>query len=367
MRIGFNCRFFHADYVTGVERYARNLLCSLIENNSGHELVLFGCGQESVPGFNQAEVRFSGWCGYKSAICRQLWEQIILPGLASSSKVDVLINPANTAPLRFGRNVMVIHDLAFLEHPEWFSQGFRVLYNLVVPRAARRAESIITVSEFSRSRIIELLHVDPQKVHVVYQGKDSVFKPASDEEIARTTSKFNISRPYILFVGSIAPRKNLKTAISAYNLVRQRLSTMHTFVVVGVNSFQFPKMEVTAAPEGVMLVGYAGDDDLPGLYTGADVLVYPSLYEGFGLPPLEAMACGTPVITSNCSSLPEVVGNAGLMTDPTDVGALADAICSVLTDNQLAQTLSSRGLEQAGQFTWQKTAKRTLEVLTTSI
>lgn len=369
MKIGFNCRFMHAAYLTGVERYARNLLVSMIEAGEHDEFVLFGCKDQSGAISKRSNVSFLGSCNYKSAILRQAWEQIALPRLARKARVDLLINPSNTAPLYFDRNVIVIHDLAFLEHPEWFSSGFVRLYKAVVPKAARRAEAILTVSEFSKSRIVDMLGVPHEKVHVVCQGVDPAFHPTAKGEVQRVRRKFGLNQPYVLFVGSITPRKNLSTAIAAFAIVKKKLSTPHILAVAGVNSFQFPKQGRphpigcgAGEDDDIRAIGYADDDDLPGLYTGADVLVYPSLYEGFGLPPVEAMACRTPVITSNCTSLPEAVGDAAIIVDPKDADEIANSILKILGNPELAGNLRERGLERAKLFNWKTTAQNALEV-----
>jgi len=362
MRVGFNCRFMHASRVTGVERYARNLLSSFLEAGGDVEFVLFGCAGWQSPAALPDNIRKVGTCAWRSAAARQLWEQFILPGLAGKAHVDILINPTNTAPLRFARNVMVIHDLAFLEHPEWFSRGFLRLYRAVVPRAARRALAVMTVSEFSKSGIVKLLAVPPERVHVIYQGVDPVFRPVGRNEIEGVRRKFGLARPYVLFVGSIAPRKNLAAAAAAFGLARKRLLAVHELIVVGARGFQFSNVDVPPGIRNVRAIGYVADEDLRALYAGADALLYPSLYEGFGLPPLEAMACGTPVVTSDCASLPEVVGDAALKVDPKDTEAIADAICRVITDRGLASDLRRKGLERAKLFTWEETARRTLQV-----
>lgn len=364
MKIGFNCRFLHTARVTGVERYARNLLESLVEAGQEEEFVLFGCKgcPPSLPAHRN--ISLVGSCAFPSAAVKQVWEQTVLPVIAGRSKVDLLINPVNTAPVLFGRNVMVIHDLAFLEHPEWFDRKFVRFYTNIVPRAAGKARAIITISEFSKDRIVRLLKAPDEKVHVVYQGVDPAFHPVSEDEVERTLAKFKLKRPYVLFVGSITPRKNLQSAIKAFKLLSAKSAMTHTMAVVGVNSYQFPKEEVSNEDaDGIRAVGYADDTDLPGLYTGADVLVYPSLYEGFGLPPLEAMACGTPVVTSDRTSLPEAVGDAALTVNPDDIAALSDAVGRIISDNKLAADLKTRGLEHVKQFTWQNTAKQALDVI----
>lgn len=362
MRIGYNCRFIHAARETGVERYARNLLAALVDSGSDDEFVLFGCGERKPFDSPPPNVRLVGSCESWSAIARHLWEQAALPRLARESGASVLLNPINTAPVAFPRNIIVVHDLAFLEHPEWFSGGFQRLYRMVVPRAVRRACAVMTVSEFSKSRIVELLKVPAEKVHVVYQGKDPAFVPAEPEKVRMVQGRLGIERPYLLYVGSITPRKNLAGVSSAFNIARSRLPE-HELVVAGVAGVQFPKVDSRSVrADGVRCLGYTTDEDLPALYTGADALVYPSLYEGFGLPPLEAMACGTPVITSSVSSLPEVVGDAAVLIDPTNVEEIADAMVRVVTDGELAHNLRARGLERAKMFSWEETAIRTLDI-----
>lgn len=359
MRIGFNCRCLHAAYVTGVERYARNLLASLVEAAPDEEFVLLGCGDAAPLFAERTNVRRIGSCAWRSPAARHLWEQLVLPRLARSSRVDVLVNPINTAPVTLDRNIVVVHDLSFLEHPEWFGRGFRCLYNVVVPRAARRAAAVVTVSEFSKSRIVGLLGVGADKVHVAYPGADPVFLEVETSEAARVAWRYGLDRPYLLFVGSLAPRKNLAAAAAAFERARASFSPEHDLAVAGVSSYQFRKARI---PQGLRLLGYVADDDLPGLYCAAKALVYPSLYEGFGLPPLEAMACGTPVIASNAASLPEAVGDAAVLVDPTDPDALAEAIRKVLTDGALAADLRERGLVRARSFSWDQAARRMLEV-----
>lgn len=363
MKLGFNCRFLHARHVTGVERYAQNLLASMVEVGADEEFVLFGCGEGNHPVPEGENVRKMGSCAWRARATRHLWEQTVLPGLATEAGVDLLINPINTAPLRFPRNILVVHDLSFLEHPEWFSRRFRLYYRIVVPRMARRALAVVTVSEFSKDRIVRLLGVAPEKVHVVYQAASPAFHQIEDDEVRRVSEKLGLSRPYLLFVGSVSPRKNLTTAIDAFNAVTKRLPGPLEMLIVGVSSKSFPQVRIPAGREkDLRPMGYVDDEDLPGLYAGAKALVYPSLYEGFGLPPLEAMACGTPVITSNCSSLPEVVGDAALLVDPRSVRELEDALYRMLTDADLSENLRKRGLERAKRFSWEDSARRMIEI-----
>ncbi len=362
MRIGFNCRFAHAAHVTGVERYAWNLLESIVKEGKEEEFLLLGCGETPTPADGLPNISRIGSCLHSSSAKRQFWEQVTLPRLATRSKADILINPINTAPLLFGRNIVVVHDLAFLEHPEWFSSSFGRFYRSIVPRAARKALAVVTVSEYSKSRIVRTLGVPCEKVHVIYQGVDPTFHPTDDKRINRVKAKYGLQERYLLSVGSFSPRKNLQRTVEAFTKAREQLNLPITLAVAGVKSFQFRDTDEAIEKDGVKALGYTSDDDLPALYSGATGLVYPSLYEGFGLPPLEAMACGSPTIVSNTTSLPEVVGDAALAIDPENVPEITDAIVRLLCDESLQQELSHRGIERASRFNWQSTARQMLEL-----
>jgi glycosyltransferase involved in cell wall biosynthesis len=301
----------------------------------------------------------------RGAIARHLWEQFHLPGLARRHGVDWLYNPINTAPLGVKRQVVVIHDAAFLTPQASQTLAFRAAYTQLVRRIVQQAHGVITVSEFSRGELITRLGARPEQVRVVPNGVSPGFRPMPTDHVR---AAHGLPDRYLLFVGSLEPRKNLRTLLAAVRRLAEsgRLDD-HRLVLVGCAGANFRDdglaQAIAEAGPLVQRLGYVADQDLPALYAGASAFIYPSLYEGFGLPPLEAMACGAPVIASDATALPEVVGEAGLLFPPHDVDALADAIQRVISDAALRGELTRRGLARAAGFSWEHAARRTLAFL----
>ena len=291
------------------------------------------------------------------------WEQGVLPYRVGP---DVLWSPANTGPLMLTRQVVTIHDVVPLDHPEWLNPRFAALHRWLIPRIARRAAHIITISEFTRRRILEHTGVIPEKVSVVYNGVDPRFRPQSEAEIDCMISELGLpSKRYVLTLGSIEPRKNLPRLLEAWARTLPHIADDIWLVVSGVpgRSLVYDQVRIPHIPERVCFIGYAPDECLPALYSGARAFAYVSLYEGFGLPPLEAMACGAPVITGNGTSLPEVVGDAGIMVDPENVEEIALALEKAITDDDLCRRMSERGLAHSQNYSWQKASDMTYKIL----
>ncbi len=290
-----------------------------------------------------------------------LWEQLLLPQLAGRK---LLWSPANTGPLLVKNQVLSLHDLSAIEHPEWFTSPFAHWYGFLLPRLAHRVISITTMSEFTKSRVVDLWNIAPEKVVVIPGGTDRHFAPVNNSQAVSKTQGMP-SEHYFLALGSLEPRKNLVRLLQAWDLVQASLPAEIWLVLAGakgkVNIFK--DAGLASIPPRVYLPGYVPDDVLAALYSGALAFIYPSLYEGFGLPPLEAMACGTPVITSNTTSLPEVVGDAALLVDPYDIEAIAQAIKQLAENNEMRTQLINRGFFRAGQLTWEKCAQQTWQVL----
>jgi glycosyltransferase involved in cell wall biosynthesis len=281
--------------------------------------------------------------------------------------VDVLHVQYTAPPFCPAPVVATIHDLAFEHLPETFTRRGAFQLQLTVRRTARRAARIATVSEFSRQDLLRTYGLAPDKVAVTHNGLEPQFTPTpqSANEAETLRQRFGITRDFVLAVGSLQPRKNLVRLIRAYSRLRREQPDFKAqLVIVGRKLWLHHEIfaEIGRQPwaQDVILTGYVADEDLPPLYRAATVFVYPSLFEGFGLPPLEAMACGTPVITSNNSSLPEVVGEAALLIDAQDEAALAQAILQTVNDTALRTRLRSAGLERAQLFTWQAAAEKTL-------
>lgn len=292
-----------------------------------------------------------------------LWEQSILPWHTSNR---LLWSPANTGPLTVERQVLTIHDVASLDHPEWFESRFARWYGWMTPALVRRVRCVITVSEFSKKRLVANTGMPESRVEVIPNGVSQQFSPQEEGRIRDVRSRLKIPTDrYVLCVGSIEPRKNVSRLLEAWSLISHRLPKEVFLVVAGAagKGHVFATTNLGKMPARVYPIGFVQENDLPALYSGALALVYPSLYEGFGLPVLEAMASGTAAIASETTALPEVTGDAALLIDPLDVTAIAGGIERVVMDDTFRKQLGQRGIERSRYFTWQRAATSTLRVL----
>jgi glycosyltransferase involved in cell wall biosynthesis len=277
-----------------------------------------------------------------------VWEQCALPVLARGA--EVIYSPANLAPLASSRNVVVVHDVAALRHPEWYRPLYAAYQRRMLPALARRARLVITVSEFSKSELIHVLGADPDRFAVVPNGVDERFAPTADPAPAREA--YGLERPYVLVVGTRIARKNL----AALDAAARRLKEVGVELVRAGSGRGYMRAEPAA---GIRELGYVSEAHLPGLYAGAVALAMPSLYEGFGLPCLEAMACGVPVVAANRAALPETTSPAALLVDLDDGTAFADALHRLATDEEFREGLAVDSLAHAAAFPWERTAKLT--------
>jgi len=274
----------------------------------------------------------------------QLWEQLALPVEARRAGTPLLINPANLAPLAFAHNLVHIFDAAALREPDWYSNLYSSYQARLLPQIARRAEAIVTGSEFSKAELVELLGVSDSKIHVIAGGVDARFSPAADSAQAR--AKLALETPYVLCVASRTARKNLASLEPAARLLATEGIEM---VVAGGDRPQFKEQ---AGAGAVRFLGYVDDALLPGLYAGASAFVLPSLHEGFGLTALEAMASGVPTVLSSAGALPETGSSGALYVDPLDPLAIADQILAAIGSQQLI----AAGIARAAEFSWERTA-----------
>jgi glycosyltransferase involved in cell wall biosynthesis len=279
----------------------------------------------------------------------------------------------NAPPLCPCPTVVTIHDISFEHYPQFFSPRDRLILKTLVPLSARRARRIITVSEHAKGEIMACYDITADKIAVTYEAAGEQFRPITNPTALQTVrTKYGIpDGPFILALGNLQPRKNIRRLVEAFarlDLSQRKVQSLlqSTLVIAGKAQWReseiFQSVRDRGLEDAVILPGYVDDADLPALYSAATVFVYPSLYEGFGLPPLEAMACGTPVISSNAASLPEVVSDAALTIDPTDIDALAQALVEVLSSPERQEDLRQRGLRRVAQFSWDRCAAETLSV-----
>lgn len=366
MVIGIDCRILALQKDrTGVANHAYNLLKGLSAIDKENEyFLLFDRPDEATllplgENFRRVNLLMPR---------RFLWQQIRLPLGLLALGIDVFHSFTFSVPLvRPCKAVTTIHDLSFMIFPQYADPAVRSYLGRMVPLAARHSDKIIAISENTKKDIVKVLGVSPDKVAVTLCGVDPRFAPIRDEGmLSAFRRRDGLPDRMILFVGTLEPRKNVTALVRAFGLAKRSKNLEHKLVLAGRKGPDYPQVVAAVDELGlkddVVFLDYFSDRDLPLLYSAADAFVYCSLYEGFGLPPLEAMACGTPVIASNNSSLPEVVGEAGVLVDPHSTEEMSGAIGRVLSDPDLRSRLSAKGFERARLFSWESTARQTLEV-----
>ena len=365
MRIGIDARKLH-DF--GIGTYIRNLILELAKIDRTNEYVLLTRPQDvsvadslgdnfrAVP--NRSE-------NYSFA------EQLSIPMAVKRERLDLFHSTHYVLPaLTPSRSVVTIHDCIHLMFPEYLRHRLGYAYaRASLFTAAHKSDRILTVSEQSKRDILKFIEVPPEKIVVTHNAiDDRVSVPPSDEEVKRTRERYQLSQSYLLYVGNIKPHKNLERLIEAFHLVRAQGRSELELLIIGdeISKLQSLRRAVHKYDihRYVRFLGYVPDMTLAVLYRLASVFVFPSLYEGFGLPPLEAMASGTPVVTSDVSSLPEVVGDAAVLVDPYSAQAIADGILKVLRSSHLRDELRQRGLRRAQEYSWARSVERVHRVYT---
>lgn len=298
---------------------------------------------------------------------RLLWEQTRLPRLAKQHRLDLLHSPHYTRPLRLPcRSVVTLHDMTFFLFPELHTLPKRFFFPWMIRRSASSADALLAISESTRQDAIRLLGIDPGRIHTTLLAALPEHQPVSDPERRRAVrQRYNLPEQFILNVGVLEPRKNLPVLFQAFARLRSRFPE-YRLVIAGKPGWMVEQIKSQLAAlqlgDSVHFTGYVQAQDLPVVYNLAALSVYPSLYEGFGLPVLESLACGTPVITTNVSSMPEIAGEAGMLVPPGDIAALENALEKLLNNPDERERRSRLGLEQARQFTWERTAQATYQV-----
>lgn len=304
----------------------------------------------------------------RHAFSFKYWYDVKLPMALRSIKPDVLIQPYGFCSLTTNiPQVLVVHDLAFKHYPQFIAKHHLYYYRAYTKKFLNKATAIATVSEFSKSDIVQQYKIDPEKINVVYSAAKNIFKPIDISLQQKTKEKYSDGREYFLFVGGIHPRKNLMNLLRAFSLFKKWQRSNMKLLVAGRMAWQYDdiveKLKTYKYRDDVVLLNYLPEDELANITASAYAMLFPSLFEGFGVPVIEAMQCAVPVITSNTSSLPEIGGSAALYADPTDADAIAKQMLQLYKDESLRNKLIEEGKVQAAKFSWDKTAELMWEVI----
>jgi glycosyltransferase involved in cell wall biosynthesis len=374
MRIGIDATPLPKEPV-GVGTYIIHLIRALttvsVEHETqdeGFELFIFchrnGLRQIDIPASSRVH-----WIvlSDKKPVHRLMWEQIMLPNLVSRWKIDLLHSLHYTRPVILPcASVVTFHDMTFLLYPHLHTRIKRLFFPLAIRFSAKQSEALIAISESTRADSIRLLSIPSHRIFTVDNGINEEFRPISNRvQLEECRQKYRLPREFILYVGLIEPRKNLPLLFKAYaRLVRK--GNCPPLVIVGRFGWKYEginrHLEAFDLRDRVLFTGYLPSQDLPIVYNLAQIFVYPSLYEGFGFPPLEAMSCGTPVITTSVSAMIDHVGDAGILVPPQDEDALLEAMRNLLGDREMQENLSIKGRKRSADFTWKRTAQETLQI-----
>ncbi|HNX10907.1 MAG TPA: glycosyltransferase family 1 protein [bacterium] len=373
MTIGIDIRTLLDKYYSGVSEYTLNLVNQfLLQDKENHYSLYYNCGRDlsdRLPKFSGEKVKVIS-TRYSNKFFNYILQKIIHRPqidqvLKLNAQTDVFLAPhinflsLSAAP----KKVLTIHDLSFLRYPEFFSRRKNLWHRLInIKKLVKQFDCLVAVSEHTKIDIVEILKFPAEKIKVIYAGLNPELKPITDSnELSLVKTKYNLPDNFILYLGNIEPRKNIAGLIAAYNQLRRENKIGDTkLIIAGATGWRikeiFKTWRKSPYQSDIIFLGYIEKADKPALYSLARVFAYPSFYEGFGFPPLEAMACGAPVVSSAASSLPEVLGNAAVLVDPDNVRSLATALAEVINDGKLRESLIAKGLVRAAEFKWEKTA-----------
>ncbi|MFA5927172.1 MAG: glycosyltransferase family 1 protein [Patescibacteria group bacterium] len=358
MIIGIDASSITTEHKTGVENASYQLILHMAKLNHQHELILYSPRpiESKMSDLKNVTVLLSSPA--------RLWHTLRLPIELIRTKPDVFFTPSYMVPrLSRIKSVALIHDLAFVHYPHAYSRTERKLQHYAAQRNAKYASALVFVSESTKRDFVNQYRCRTNNLSVIHLGYDSG-RYNSDEK----PSLAGLPKPYLLYVGRLEERKNIRRIIESFILFKKKSSSSHRLVLAGKPGYGSDAIltllkDYDKHKNDIIFTGYVRDDQLPGLYSNADALLFPTLYEGFGLPLLESFASGTPVITSNTSSLPEVAGDAALLVDPEKTSEIANAIDIITSDKLLAEKLQKKGIERAKLFSWERSAKKLLGIL----
>lgn len=365
MNIGIDVRAAKWYRGTGIGTYTYQLINALNTLNYDSSFMLFS---DNTP----LDIKFKSNFNFKSLPTIQsnnFWDNVKIPAELTPNMVDIYHAPQNGIGLPINHNlpfVITLHDTIPLHMPETVGENYLNLFNTHMRSIIDRCDGIITVSEFSREDISKDFNFPKEKIHVTYLASEPIYKPTSKHICNNILKKhYSIPNNYILYVGGFSPRKNISGLIEAFSKIERKLPSDMVLVIAGTKgkSYDIYKSltEKLHLSNKILFPGFISMEHMPYLYSGAELLVYPSFYEGFGLPPIEAMACGTPVIASNATSIPEILGDSALLCPPQDTDLLAESILSVLLNDNLKNLLIEKGFKKSNSLTWEATAQKTME------
>jgi len=374
MKIGINALFFQYP-ATGSGQYMLHLLTALAQADTQNEYVLLG--PQPVDGKNTSTFPYQvqmvpGIVGSNENIQKVMWEQVTGPAAARKAGVDIFHVPYFAPPLLPRTpTVVTIHDVIPMRLPAYQPDAKVKAYMQLVASAAHRATMIITVSQHAKQDMVDALKLPAERIRVIYEAAGDEYRPVTDPEtLAKVRAKYGLGERYVFYLGGLDQRKNVPQLVRAFAHLYGQLGDPNLQLLIAGNPDKqkgplFPDPRPVAADLGMtgqIVYRFIDEEDKPAMYSGASLFVFPSLYEGFGLTPLEAMSCGAPVVCSNRTSLPEVVGDAAIMVDPEDTRAFIEAMRRVLTSEDVQRDLRARSLQRAAQFNWNKTADETITV-----
>lgn len=353
----------------GIGTYSHNLLSNLVKINESSSIKAFFLEDFKHKSLNFVIEKTS--VSYENHPLGDLWELFFLPFYLYYEKTDIFHSPTFHLPLlTFGtKKIVTIHDLAVFKHPQTFPTTFSIYNKILTRLASKFSDAVIVPSISTKKDVLEILGVDEKKIFVVPEAASDNFRVIKDSKILdQVRSKHNLPENYILFVGTIEPRKNLLSLIQSYSFLKKKGAINHKLVVSGGKGWLKESERINKLiidmdiSNEVIFTGYVPENDLVAIYNMADLFVYPSLYEGFGIPLLEAMSCGCPVIASNRSAVPEVVGDAAILVNPLNDKELSEAIIKVLNEKRVNLDLKAAGFNRVKQFSWERAAMEMMKI-----
>lgn len=370
MRFAIDARGINLYKGTGIGTYTENLLKNMLDLDHENYYHIYWSG-DNYESFTRSNTKVI----MASKKHHRFFEQYYFPDNTKSENINLFHIPQNgigISEYTDCKKIVTIHDLIPYVMPETVGKGYLTKFLRELPKVMELSDGIITVSEWSKKDILKFFPIDENKVFVTPLAADKKYTQLDKEKCRfELKNKYNISKPFILYIGGFSPRKNVKALLIAFSQVFSKLNHEYELVIVGANRDDgscLSKMSNSLdVASNIIFTGYVPESDLPILYNGCDVFAYPSLYEGFGLPPLEAMSCGTPVITSNISSIPEVVGDGGILIDPFNTASLMEALEMVINDDSMRNDLIKKALLRIEQFSWKKTAEKTIDIYKTIV